>query len=71
MEPNPEPEPTTLRSRFHARRTWEAQLVKHLTLDFGSGHDLTVCEFEPRIGLPAVSTEPNFDPLSPPHTQNK
>ena len=29
------------------RGTWVAQLVKHLTLDFGSGHDLTVREFEP------------------------
>ena len=27
-----------------------AQSVKRPTLDFGSGHDLTVCEFEPRIG---------------------
>ena len=34
-----------------------AQLVKHLTLNFGSGHDLTVCEMEPRIGLCADSAE--------------
>ena len=27
-----------------------AQLVEHLTLDFGSGHDLTVCEFKPHVG---------------------
>ena len=27
-----------------------AQLVKHLTLDFGLGHDLVVCEFEPVSG---------------------
>ena len=26
--------------------------------DFGSGHDLTVCEFEPCIGLCADSLEP-------------
>ena len=26
-----------------------AQSVKHLTLDLGSGHDLTVGEFEPRV----------------------
>ena len=25
---------------------------------FGSGHDLAVCEFEPRVGLCAVSSEP-------------
>ena len=28
-----------------------AQLVKYLTFDFGSGHDLVVCESEPHIGL--------------------
>ena len=33
--------------------------------DFGSGHDLTVLEFEPRVRLSAVSTEPSLDPLSP------
>ena len=26
-----------------------AQLVEHLTLDFGSGHDLTVHGFEPWV----------------------
>ena len=26
--------------------------------DFGSGHDLTVCEFEPRVGLCADGSEP-------------
>ena len=31
--------------------TWVAQSVKRLTLDFGSGHNLTVHEFEPRVGL--------------------
>ena len=36
-----------------------AQSVKHLTLVFGSGHDLTVHGFEPCIGLRADSTEPN------------
>ena len=30
-------------------------LVKRLT---GSGHDLTVCEFEPPVGLCADSSEP-------------
>ena len=33
--------------------------------DFGSGHDLKVCEFEPRVGLSAVSAKPALDPLSP------
>ena len=27
-------------------------VVKCLTLDFGSGYDLTVCEFEPHIRVP-------------------
>ena len=31
--------------------------------DFGSAHDLTVPEFRPHIGLPAVSTEPALFPL--------
>ena len=31
------------------RGTWVAQLVKCLTLDFGSGHDLTVGEFTTRV----------------------
>ena len=30
--------------------TWVAQSVKCLTLDFGSGHDLTVGEFGPVMG---------------------
>ena len=39
-----------------------AQSVKRLTLDFGSGHDLMVCEFEPRAG----SVEPAWDSPSLP-----
>ena len=35
-----------------------AQYVKHLTLGFGSGHDLRVLEFEPHIMLCADSMEP-------------
>ena len=31
--------------------TWVARLVKRLTLDFGSGHDLTDREFEAHFGL--------------------
>ena len=41
-----------------------AQLVKRLTLDFGSGHDLTVHGFEPRVGLCADSAEPAWESLS-------
>ena len=35
-------------------------------LDFGSGHDLTVCEIEPYVGLRADSTEPAWDSHSLP-----
>ena len=34
-----------------------AQSVKRPTLDFGSGHDLTVHDFEPHVGLHAVSCQ--------------
>ena len=34
---------------------WVAQSLKRLTLDFGTGCDLTVCEFEPHIRLCAGS----------------
>ena len=33
------------------------QLVKHPTLDFGSGHDLAVCGIEPRVGCCSESVE--------------
>ena len=42
-----------------------AQLVKHPTPDLGSGHDLTVCEFELGIGLCNDGIEPAWDSLSP------
>ena len=41
-----------------------AQLVKHLALDFSSGHDLTVCKIEPHVWLCADSEEPAWDSLS-------
>ena len=40
------------------RDAWVAQSVKCLPLGFGSGHDLTVCEFEPHVGLCADGSEP-------------
>ena len=46
-----------------------AQSVKRQTLGFGSGRDLTVREFRPRVGLCADSLEPGWDlslPLSAP-----
>ena len=42
-----------------------AQLVERRTPDLGSGHDLAVCELEPRVGLCADSVEPVWDSLSP------
>ena len=41
-------------------------MVKRPTLRFSSGHDFTVREFEPRIGLCADSMEPAWDSLSGP-----
>ena len=41
-----------------------AQSVEHLTLELGSGHDLTVYGFEPHIGLCTDSVEPSWDSLS-------
>ena len=43
---------------------WVAQSLKHLTLGFSSGHDLTVYEFKPRIGLCTESAEHAWDTLS-------
>ena len=37
--------------------TWVAQSVRHPTIDFSSGHDLTVCEMEPHIRLCTDSVE--------------
>ena len=41
-----------------------AQLVKCLTLNFGSGHDLMVGGMEPRVRLYTDSMEPAWDSLS-------
>ena len=42
-----------------------AQSVKHPTLEFGSGHDLTAHEIEPHIELCTDSMNPAWDSLSP------
>ena len=44
---------------------WVARSLKHTTLDPGSGHDLTVHEFETRVGLCADREETAWDSLSP------
>ena len=41
-----------------------AYSVRHLTLDFGSAHDLTLGEFEPCIRLFADSAKLAWDSLS-------
>ena len=43
---------------------WVAQLVKCPTLDFSSGHDLTVVRSSPTLGS-MLSMGPAWDPLSP------
>ena len=45
------------------RGTWGAQSVRRLTLDLGSGHNLTVHEFKPRVRLGTDCTEPTWDSL--------
>ena len=47
------------------RGSWVAQLITRRTLDFSSGHDLMVREFEPHIGLCVDGEEPTWDSLSP------
>ena len=44
---------------------WVAHSVKRPTLDLGSGHDLMVHEFEPRVRLLTDIMEPAWDSLSP------
>ena len=44
-----------------SRGAWGAQSVKRPTLDFGSGRDLTVREFEPRIGPCTDLAEPAWN----------
>ena len=43
-----------------------AHLVKHLTSDFGSGHDLMVLGIEPHVRLHTGGLEPAWDSLSLP-----
>ena len=48
------------------RGAWVAQSVKHLTLDFGSGHDLKFHETKLHVWLWADSMELAWDSLSLP-----
>ena len=67
--PNAPPKRLSLIKNSRGARV--AQSVKRQTPDFGSGHDLTVREFEPRVELCADSVGPAWDSLSPPPPQNK
>ena len=59
-----------MKSRLEEKGTLEgaqgAQSVKCPSLDFGSGHDLTVLEFEPRVRICADSADAARDSRSPP-----
>ena len=46
------------------RGTCVAQLVKHWTLDFGSGRDLRIVRSKPTLGS-GLSMEPALDPSCP------
>ena len=43
--------------KTQGRGAWVVQSIKHPTLDFGSGHDLTISEIEPCTGLCKDSME--------------
>ena len=65
-----------LLNRIFPKGSWVAQSVELLTSDFGPGHDLTVCDFEPLLGsmlitqsLLGILSLPLFLPLS--LSQNK
>ena len=45
--------------------TWGAQSVERPTLGLSSGHDFTVGEFEPCIGLCADISAPTWGSVSP------
>ncbi|KAF0872644.1 MYCD protein, partial [Crocuta crocuta] len=50
-----------LYKHFYLRGTWLALSVKRQTPDFGSGHNLSVRGFRPRIGPCADGAEPAWD----------
>ena len=48
------------------RGIWVAQSLKHMTLGFSSGQDLTVRGIEPHIGhVNSLTVEPAWDSPSP------
>ena len=68
LVPKPDFHMTSLCKCFENEKSWGAWVarsVEHLTPDFSSGHDLTVSEFEPSVGLCADRAEPAWDSHSP------
>ena len=55
--------PTPYYKTTSVRDAWVAQVVKCPTLDFGSGHNLTVHGIKPQVRLPTDSVEPARDSL--------
>ena len=58
---------TVINKTEEKTKSWDAKVarvVKCLTLDFCSGRDLMVCEFEPRVRLCAESVEHVWDSIS-------
>ena len=53
----------TIESKNKNRGTWVAQSIKHPTLDFSSGHDLTVVRLSPTLSS-TLSMESAWDSLS-------
>ena len=49
---------------FKKVSNWGAGVVKHLTLNFSSGHDLTVHEIKPQEGIHTNSAKSAWDSLS-------
>ena len=43
---------------FITDKEYEDAWIQHPTLNFGSGHDLTACEFKPSVGFLTDSVEP-------------
>ena len=59
-----QPEAAIFSFKVNHRGAWVAQSVKHLSLDFSSGHDLTVRGIKPHVRLCTDSAEPAWNSLS-------
>ena len=59
----PEKKKPTLNIKTHGATGWLSRLSVQVMIS--SGHDLTVCELKPHMGLRADGSEPAWDSLSP------